>query len=180
MPEPRLSSTICSRGSNPLPVTRTELLEEQAATIGDLQARAESYQEIQRKLSEDTYLITANFPEGITVANGDGRQDRTAGPLHRRAGRRGLGSHRPQSDAVTGYNPRSVAPSPVRSREQDHRSAATANRKAGSIGRPDECIDGQGAVRGDDDRVEIKFGDGVDRGRQVPDADEQVNNRADR
>jgi peptide/nickel transport system substrate-binding protein len=47
----------------------TELLDEQAATIGDVEARAEICQEIQQKLSEDAYLIAANFPEVITVAN---------------------------------------------------------------------------------------------------------------
>ncbi|AXG05428.1 ABC transporter substrate-binding protein [Haloplanus rubicundus] len=47
----------------------TELLDEQAQTIGDVEARAEICQEIQRKLSQDAYLIAANFPEVITVAN---------------------------------------------------------------------------------------------------------------
>ena len=49
----------------------TALLDEQAQTIGDVEARAEICQEIQRKLSEDAYLIAANFPEVITVANTD-------------------------------------------------------------------------------------------------------------
>jgi len=47
----------------------TELLDEQAQTIGDQEARAELCQEIQRKLSEDAYLIAANFPDVINVAN---------------------------------------------------------------------------------------------------------------
>ena len=47
----------------------TELLDEQAQMIGDTEGRAEVCQEIQRKLSEDAYLIAANFPEVITVAN---------------------------------------------------------------------------------------------------------------
>ena len=47
----------------------TELLDEQAQTIGDVEARAEICQEVQRKLSEDAYLIAANLPEVITVAN---------------------------------------------------------------------------------------------------------------
>ncbi|AUV80868.1 ABC transporter substrate-binding protein [Salinigranum rubrum] len=47
----------------------TELLDEQATTIGDREARAEICQEIQRKLSEDAYIIASNFPEVITVAN---------------------------------------------------------------------------------------------------------------
>ncbi|WP_094580840.1 ABC transporter substrate-binding protein [Halorubrum sp. Ib24] len=47
----------------------TELLDEQASTIGDQEARAEICHEVQRKLSEDAYLIAANFPDVITVAN---------------------------------------------------------------------------------------------------------------
>lgn len=47
----------------------TELLNEQSQTLGDPQQRAEICQDIQQKLSEDVYLIAANFPEVITVAN---------------------------------------------------------------------------------------------------------------
>ncbi|WP_424004677.1 ABC transporter substrate-binding protein [Haloarcula salina] len=47
----------------------TELLDEQAQTIGDQQKRAEICQEIQTKLSEDAYVIASNFPNVITVAN---------------------------------------------------------------------------------------------------------------
>ena len=47
----------------------TELLEEQAQMIGDTEGRAEVCHEIQRKLSEDAYLVAANFPDVITVAN---------------------------------------------------------------------------------------------------------------
>jgi len=47
----------------------TELLDEQAQMIGDVEGRAEIAQEIQRKLSEDAYLIASNFPDVITVAN---------------------------------------------------------------------------------------------------------------
>jgi peptide/nickel transport system substrate-binding protein len=47
----------------------TELLDEQSQMIGDPEGRAEVCQEVQRKLSEDAYLIAANFPEVITVAN---------------------------------------------------------------------------------------------------------------
>ncbi|MDS0222315.1 ABC transporter substrate-binding protein [Haloarcula sp. S1AR25-5A] len=47
----------------------TELLNEQAQTIGDPQGRAEICQEIQQKLSEDAYLIASNFPDVINVAN---------------------------------------------------------------------------------------------------------------
>ncbi|RLM59321.1 ABC transporter substrate-binding protein [Halobellus sp. Atlit-31R] len=47
----------------------TELLDEQAQTIGDTETRAEICQEIQRKLSQDAYVIASNFPDVITVAN---------------------------------------------------------------------------------------------------------------
>lgn len=47
----------------------TELLDEQAQTIGDQQKRAEICQEIQRKLSEDAYVIASNYPDVINVAN---------------------------------------------------------------------------------------------------------------
>ncbi|MFC6734387.1 ABC transporter substrate-binding protein [Haladaptatus sp. DYSN1] len=47
----------------------TELLDEQAQTIGDMEARAEICKEIQRKLSDDAYVIASNFPDVITVAN---------------------------------------------------------------------------------------------------------------
>ncbi len=47
----------------------TELLDEQAQTIGDQQARAEICHEIQQKLSEDAYVIASNFPDVINVAN---------------------------------------------------------------------------------------------------------------
>ena len=47
----------------------TELLDEQAQTIGDTEARAEICGEVAQLLNEDAYLIAANFPEVITVAN---------------------------------------------------------------------------------------------------------------
>ncbi|MFC6954786.1 ABC transporter substrate-binding protein [Halorubellus litoreus] len=47
----------------------TELLDEQAATIGDVEARADICKEIQKKLSQDAYVISSNFPDVITVAN---------------------------------------------------------------------------------------------------------------
>ncbi len=47
----------------------TELLDEQAQTIGNKEKRAEICHEIQRKLSEDAYLIASNFPDVITAAN---------------------------------------------------------------------------------------------------------------
>ncbi|WP_435197465.1 ABC transporter substrate-binding protein [Natronomonas sp. EA1] len=47
----------------------TALLDEQAATIGDVEKRAELCKEIQKKLSEDAYIIASNFPDVITVAN---------------------------------------------------------------------------------------------------------------
>ncbi|WP_231187324.1 ABC transporter substrate-binding protein [Haladaptatus sp. DYF46] len=47
----------------------TKLLDKQAATIGDTKARAEICKEIQKKLSEDAYVIASNFPDVITVAN---------------------------------------------------------------------------------------------------------------
>lgn len=47
----------------------TQLLDEQSQTIGDPEARAELCAEVQQLLSEDAYLIAANFPEVITVAN---------------------------------------------------------------------------------------------------------------
>ena len=47
----------------------TEVLEEQAQEIGDIERRAELCAEAQQLLSEDAYLIAANLPEVITVAN---------------------------------------------------------------------------------------------------------------
>jgi len=47
----------------------TELLDEQAQTIGDTEARAEICREIQQRLSQDAYIIASNFPDVITVAN---------------------------------------------------------------------------------------------------------------
>lgn len=47
----------------------TELLDEQAATIGDVEKRAELCKKIQKKLSKDAYVIASNFPDVITVAN---------------------------------------------------------------------------------------------------------------